>query len=123
LSNVGKVSGSSSVPSLRLDAAARELLARRIDTATQVELASFADAMDAMGLRSGGLDPASLTAAVFAFIMPRLSNPAVLRLDRRRALIQRMLADGNLKGGAAALRQELRGIDQLRGSRDSLVGG
>ncbi len=123
MSGVGKIPASSGVPSLRLDAAARELLARSIDNVTRVELELFEDALETMGVKAEGLDPTSLTASVFAFIMPRLNDPGVLRLDRRRALLQRLLADRGLRGGAAALRRELRGIDQLRRSRDSLVEG
>ena len=110
--------------SQRLDAAARDLMSRPLDPVTRVELESFQEVLSALGVQPEGLDPPSLTAAVLAFVMPRLSDPGVLKLDRRRSLLNRILSSNAAqRAGSLALMHEVRSIDTLRHNTNSLVGG
>ena len=116
---------------LRLDAAVEHLLLEPVDAATRIELERVRKAVQARGVAPEGLDPPSLVGEVFAYIMPRIADPGVLRLERRRTLLERMAArcaaDSEpspvTRGGLIALRRELQALAMLRGNRDSLVEG
>ena len=125
MSGTGKIPPPSGAGApMRLDAAARELMTQRIDPVTRVELEQFQDVLKTLGVEPEGLDPPSLVAAVLTFVMPHLSDPGVLRLDRRRAVLARILtSERAARSGGLALRHELRNIDMLRRNRDSLVEG
>ncbi len=125
MSDVGKVPPPTAAPAaMRLDAATRSLVAQPLDRATRIELEQFNDILDALGIKPDGLDPPSLAAAVLTFVMPRLSDPGILRLDRRRAILNRILdAERGTRPGQLAVRHELRNIEMLRRNRDSLVEG
>ena len=122
MSGLGKLTGAGA--SQRLDAAARDLMTQPLDSVTRLELEKFQDVLSALGVQPEGLDPPSLTAAVLAFIMPRLSDPGVLKLDRRRSVLNRILGSNTAaRAGSLALMHELRSIDTLRHNTNSLVGG
>lgn len=116
---------------LRLDAAVERLLLEPVDAATRVELERVRSAVQARDVAPEGLDPPSLVGEVFAYVMPRITDPGVLRLERRRSLLERVAArcaaapepDPATRGGLVALRRELRALATLRGNRDSLVEG
>lgn len=125
------MSGVTAPAGLRLDAAVERLLLEPVDPATRTELERVRGAMQARGVSADGLDPPSLVGEVFAYIMPRITDPGVLRLERRRALLERAAAfyaadpdpDPAVLGGLIALRHELQSLAMLRGNRDSLVEG
>ena len=116
---------------VRLDAAVERLLLEPVDAATRAELERVRTAVQARDVAPEGLDPPSLVGEVFAYIMPRIADPSILRLERRRALLERVVArcaaeaepDPVTRGGLVALRRELQGLAALRGNRDSLVEG
>ncbi len=113
---------------IRLDAAVGRALAGTADPATRAELARVQHAIASREVAPEGLDPPSLTGAMFAYLMPRLANPSVLRLERRRLLLDRIAArctgesDPVALGSLMALRHELGNLALLRGNRDSLIG-
>lgn len=123
-------------PPVRLDVAVRQALIEPVDPATGAELVALQAAMAGREVAPEGIDPPSLVGEVFTFIMPRLSNPGVLRLERRRLLLDRLEArasargpnaqgqdDSLLAGGLMALRNELQNLSLLRRRRDSLIEG
>ncbi len=119
-----------SEPPVRLDVAVGRALVEPIDAATRAELRSLQTAMQSKEVAPEGIDPPGLVGEVFTFIMPRLSNPGVLRLERRRLLLERLEARANARshnplvpGGLMALRHELQNLTLLRQNRDSLIGG
>lgn len=115
-------------PSIRLDAAINRALAGAVDPASRAELHRVQHAVALREVAAEGLDPPSLTGALFAYLMPRLANPSVLRLERRRLLLDRIAArcagdpDPVASGSLLALRHELANLALLRGNRDSLIG-
>ena len=123
--------GVTSPTGLRLDAAVERLLLEPVDPATRGALERVRAAVQAREVTPEGLDPPSLVGEVFAYIMPRIADPGVLRLERRRTLLERMAArcagdaDSNpaVRDGLAALRRELQALGTLRGNRDSLIEG
>ena len=135
-----------SQPPVRLDVAVGRAMVQPVDPATRAELESLQAAMLGREVAPEGIDPPSLVGEVFTFIMPRVSNPGVLRLERRRLLLERLEArasardqdggaaggdapgddapgDNLLAGGLMALRNELQNLVLLRRSRDSLIEG
>ncbi len=128
-------------PPVRLDVAVGRALIEPVDPATRAELKALQAAMADREVAPEGIDPPSLVGEVFTFIMPRLSNPGVLRLERRRLLLDRLEArasahssgshgpsargeaDSLLAGGLMALRHELENLALLRRRRDSLIEG
>ncbi len=128
-------------PPVRLDVAVDRALVEPVDAATRAELTTLQAAMAGREVAPEGIDPPSLVGEVFTFIMPRLTHPGVLRLERRRLLLDRLEArasahssgarspgagreqDGLLAGGLMALRHELQNLALLRGRRDSLIEG
>lgn len=114
--------------STRLNVAVNRVLADPIDAANRAELQRVQDAIVSREVVAEGLDPPSLTGALFAYLMPRLANPSVLRLERRRLLLDRIAArcagdsDPVGLGTLLALRHELANLALLRGNRDSLIG-
>ena len=117
--------------SVRLDVAVDRALVEPIDAATRAELQSLQAVLQGKKVDPEGIDPPSLVSEVFTFIMPRLSNPGVLRLERRRLRLERLEARANahshdnplVSGGLMALRHELQNLTLLRQNRDSLIGG
>lgn len=113
---------------IRLDAAVDRALVGTADPANRAELERVRHAIAAREVAPEGLDPPSLAGALFAYLMPRLANPSVLRLERRRLLLDRIAArcadesDPVLLGSLLALRHELANLALLRGNRDSLIG-
>lgn len=113
---------------VRLDAAVGRVLADPIDAANRAEMERVQGAIAAREVAAEGLDPPSLTGALFAYLMPRLANPSVLRLERRQLLLDRIAArcagdsDPVALGTLLALRHELANLALLRGNRDSLIG-
>ena len=125
------MSGVASPVDLRLDAAVETLLLEPVDSATRTELERVRTAAQARDVAPEGLDPPSLVGEVFTYIMPRIADPGVLRLERRRLLLERLAArcaaeaepDPVTRGGLVALRGELHGLASLRGNLDSLIEG
>lgn len=118
------------VPALRLDAAIGDLLAQHAQPAARVELEAMQAAVSDPDLPAPGLDPPTLRGALLDWIMPRLDEPGILRLERRRDLLERLAAsfeaagpDPLAQGGLLTVRHELKGLELLRGNRDSLIGG
>lgn len=113
---------------IRLDAAVDRVLTDPIDPANRAEMERVQDAIAFREVAAEGLDPPSLTGALFTYLMPRLANPSVLRLERRRLLLDRIAArctgesDPVALGSLLALRHELANLALLRGNRDSLIG-
>ena len=113
---------------VRLDVAAARALAAVPDPANRVALERLQAAIASREVAAEGLDPPSLTGALFAYLMPRLASPSVLRLERRRLLLDRIAARCGGNGdvvaldGVRALRDELANLALLRGNRDSLIG-
>gem|GEM_PF-4254310 len=120
-----------SYPTLRLDKAIESMLVDAPDTVTAVEMRGFQNAISERDAREEGIDPPGIVGALFAHIMPRISNPSILQMERRQALLRRLEAatamrgDGApvVPGGLDSLRMELRNIELLRQQRDSLIGG
>ena len=125
------MSGVAATAGLRLDAAVERVLLEPVDAATRAELERVRAAVQAREVSPEGLDPPSLVGEVFAYIMPRVADPGVLRLERRRLLLERLAArcaaeaesDPVTRGGLVALRGELHGLASLRGNLDSLIEG
>lgn len=125
------MSGTIDTP-IRLDVAVDRLLAvEPTNLVVRAELRSFP-----IQLRRGVggeelLDPPSLVDAVFSAIMPRITHPGVLRLDRRQKVLERLEAhaaagakdDPVLAGSLRTMRQELRNLSLLRRHRDRLIEG
>lgn len=114
---------------VRLDvAAACPRARRRARTGEPGSAERLQAAIASREVAADGLDPPSLTGALFAYLMPRLASPSVLRLERRRLLLDRIAArccgDGDIValGSVRALRDELAKLALLRGNRDSLIG-
>ncbi len=113
---------------VRLDVAVNRVLVGTADPASRVELERLRGAMASREVVAEGLDPPSLTGALFAYLMPRLASPSVLRLERRRLLLDRIAArcrddsDVVALGSLQALRDEIANLALLRGNRDSLIG-
>lgn len=124
-------STSSGEAPVRLDVAVHRVMTEPVDAITGAELGSLQTAMRARNVTADGIDPPNLVGAVFTFIMPRLSNPAVLRFERRRLILERLEArvsasvDGAplVPGALMALRHELGNLRMLQQNRDSLIGG
>lgn len=120
-----------SQPSIRLDVAVGQVLVEPVDPATRAELKSLQAVMLSKEIAPEGIDPPNLVSKVFTFIMPRLSNPGVLRLERRRLLLDRLEARASARGqgnaltsgGLVALRHELQNLALLQRNRDSLIEG
>ena len=113
---------------VRLDTAVGRVLAEPVDPATAIEMARVQQAVASREVMLEGLDPPSLTGALFTYMMPRLANHSVLRLERRRLLLDRIAArctgdaDPVVLGSLLALRHELANLALLRSNRDSLIG-
>ena len=115
---------------LRLDAAVDRLLVEPVDPVTRSELQGL-QAHLRRTPDEAALDPPGLVAAVMSAIMPRISHPAVLRLDRRQKVLERLEAraaaggqtDPLLAGALVTLRHELQNLSLLRRHRDRLIGG
>ena len=117
---------------VRLDVAVERLLIEPVDRVTRSDLRGL-QAHIRKGGRTGqeGLDPPSLADVVLDAVMPRLSHPDVLRLDRRQKALERLearaAADDNndpaLMGGLVMLRHELQNLSLLRRHRDRLIEG
>jgi hypothetical protein len=115
------------------DAAVEAMLAAGgVDPVTRVGLgeARRALAQAAQGRDSDGFAGASLSRALFRFVMPRLRHPEVLRAERHRALLEALadgLAgtddDGIVRDGALVVHRELRRLALLRVARNALVEG
>lgn len=109
---------------LRLDEAVGELLAAPIARVDRVELEVLQAVLaPPPAAPRAGLDPPSLSRALLDYLMPRLTDPGVLRLERRRELLGALAAGGDPVSRHEVLRQELRGLALLRGNRDSLIEG
>ena len=124
------MSGLNAPSGIRLDAAIERLLLEPIEPSARVELEHVRGAVQSR-LAPEGLDPPSLAGELFAYIMPRITDPGILRLERRRAVMERVAArcsaepdpDPVVRGGLLALRRELQALASLRANRDRLVGG
>ena len=120
-----------SSPAIRLDAAVTATMAQKVSNETRVELDRLRSAFVERDLVPNQLDPPTLTQALFTFIMPHLRSVSVLRLDRRRRLLARLMRrlerdfpdDAAASVGVRALRHELNSLNLLRGNRDSLIEG
>lgn len=118
-------------PTLRLDKAIERNIADAPDAPTAVEMQGFQAVISGRDVRPEGIDPPGVIGALFTHIMPRISNPSILQLDRRQTLLQRLEARAVSRGDSApvvpggleSVRLELRNIEQLRRQRDSLIGG
>ena len=114
--------------SIRLDAAVDRALVSTVDPAHRAALERVQGAIASREVAAEGLDPPSLTGALFAYLMPRLASPSVLRLERRRVLLERTAArcadgaDPVTLGTLLAVRHELANLALLCGNRDSLIG-
>ena len=116
---------------VRLDVAVGRALVEPVDAATRAELGPLQAMIRSRDVAPEGLDPPSLVGEVFTFIMPHLSNPGVLRFERRRLLLERLEARASagsngsplVPGALIALRHELANLRLLQQNRDSLVGG
>lgn len=118
---------------VELDAAIESMLAAGgVDPVTRVRLSearrAIADA--AREQDPDGFEGASLSKALFRFVMPRLRHPEVLRAERHRALLEGLadgLAqtddDGIVREGALVIHRELRRLALLRTGRNALVEG
>lgn len=120
-----------SQPTVRLDVAVAQTLLEPVDAATRADLKASQAVMQGKNPAVAAIDPAGLVSEVFALIMPSLTNPGVLRLERRRLLLGRLEArasarshdDPSAAGGLMALRHELANLTLLQRNRDSLIGG
>ena len=120
-----------SEPPVRLDAAVARTLLEPVDAATHAELKASQAVIQSKAAEAEAIDPPNLVGEVFAYIMPSLTNPGVLRLERRRLLLDRLEARANARGrddalaagGLMALRHELANLTLLRRNRDSLIEG
>ncbi len=120
-----------SEPPVRLDAAVARTLLEPVDAATRAELKASQAVIRSKAAEAEAIDPPNLVGEVFAYIMPSLTNPGVLRLERRRLLLDRLEARANARGrddalaagGLMALRHELANLTLLRRNRDSLIEG
>ena len=118
-----------SEPMMRLDAAVERALIEPVDPATRIELEKLQSVMREQEVTPEGIDPPSLVGEIFTYVMPRLSNPGVLRLERRRLLLERLEARAGARdpgvplvpGAGTALRHELQNLTLLQRSRDSLI--
>ena len=116
---------------IRLDVAVARTLLEPVDAANRAELKASQAVMQSKGVVPEPIDPPSLVSEVFATIIPSLTNPGVLRLERRRLLLDRLEArvsarshdDALAAGGLMALRHELASLMLLRRNRDSLIEG
>ncbi len=116
-------------PSVRLDVAVDRAMVEPASAATRAELAGLRAAIDSRDVLAEGIDPPSLVGEVFAYIIPRLSNPAVLRFERRRLVLERLEAAASARadgapvvpGALLALRHELGHLRLLQQHRDSLI--
>ncbi len=115
---------------VRLDVAVARTLLEPVDAATRAELKTSQAVMQNKGV-APDIDPPSLVSEVFATIIPSLTHPGVLRLERRRLLLDRLEARASARshdnalaaGGLMALRYELANLTLLRRNRDSLIEG
>ncbi len=120
-----------SQPSVKLDVAVARTLLEPVDAATRADLQTSQALMQGKNLDAETIDPAGLVSEVFALIMPSLTNPGVLRLERRRLLLDRLEARASARshddplaaGRLMALRHELANLTLLRRNRDSLIEG
>ena len=128
MTNSASLSGVDASPPVRLDTAVDRVLAGPVDNADRAELERMQDVLASREVVAEGLDPPSLTGALFAFLMPRLINPSVLRLARRQLLLGRIAArcadesDPVVLGSLLALRHELANLSLLRSGHDGLIG-
>ena len=116
---------------VRLDVAIDRLLVEPVDHVTRGELQGLQTHIRRDVQTNEQLDPPNLIGLVFGAIMPRISHPDVLRLDRRQKVLERMEAraaagskgDPLLAGGLVILRHELQNLALLRRHRDRLIEG
>ena len=116
-----------------LDSAIDSMLAAGgVDAITRVRLgeARRAIAGPTQADDADGFEGASLSGALFRFVMPRLHHPDVLRSDRHRALLEGLAdgladagEDGVVRSGAMVVHRELRRLALLRAGRNALVEG
>lgn len=114
---------------LRLDAALETLLAQPLEGVARTELEAFRDALARRAGAAPTLDPPGLVGVIFDAIMPRLPDPGLLRLGRRRRLLHSLAArlealPGSpeaARGDLLAVRRELRALALLHHNRDSLI--
>lgn len=116
---------------IRLDKAIERSLASVADAPTAVELQGFADAIAQRQFRAEVLLPQGISEALFAYLMPHVSNPAIFHPERRQSLLRRLearalsRAEGApvVPGGLDSLRMELQNLETLHRQRHSLIGG
>lgn len=117
--------------SLRLDAAVSKVLVEPVSAPERVELQGLQATFRGNGVTEEGLDPPSLVGAVFGALMPRVTYPGVLRLERRLKILERLEAraatggsdDPVLAGSLRTLRHELQNLSLLHRHRDRLIEG
>ena len=120
-----------SQPLVKLDVAVARTLLEPVDAATRADLQASQALMRGKNLDAETIDPTGLVGEVFTLIMPSLTNPGVLRLERRRLLLDRLEARASARshddplaaGMLMALRHELANLMLLRRNRDSLIEG
>ncbi|GLS46841.1 hypothetical protein [Methylobacterium brachythecii] len=119
---------------VELDAAIESMLsAGGVDPVTRVRLSEARRAIAARGSATedvGGTAMASLSGALFRYVMPRLHHPEVLRTDSHRLLLEKLAdglaataEDGVVRDGALVIHRELRRLALLRAGRNALVEG
>lgn len=116
-----------------LDTAIESMLAAGgVDAVTRVRLSEARRAISRQGgpQDGDGFEGASLSGALFRFVMPRLHHPEVLRADRHRALLEGLAdglaeagEDGTVRESALVVHRELRRLAMLRAARNALVEG
>lgn len=118
-----------SQPMIRLDHAIEEVVANTPDAAIAPDLVAFHKTLSVRQHAPEGIEPPTLTDALFLHLMPHLKSAGILRSDQRKTLLTCLEARAQssfgpvVPGGLEALSFELHNLELLMRYRDSLIGG